>query len=132
MIKRRIGDIFFIDSGGSAAGIRRSEDPAADTVRGVLIVMKRTDPRILQTGVWGLGRAGQTMRFQKQADLPETYLAAAGCDKDPERRKTAREAFPALRIREAIMGSAPAPSPWIRQSKRSGAPNGSAARRSTA
>ena len=60
--------------------------------------MKKKAPKILRVGVWGLGRAGHTMHLKELANFPENYLAVAGCDKDPERRREAREAFPALRI----------------------------------
>lgn len=54
--------------------------------------------KILKVGVWGLGRAGQTMHLVELAQFPKQFLAVAGCDKDPERRKAARKDFPSLRI----------------------------------
>ena len=60
--------------------------------------MKKKNQKIIRVGILGLGRAGHTMHLEELEAFPDNYLAVAGCDKDPERRREAREAYPALRI----------------------------------
>lgn len=54
--------------------------------------------KILNVGVWGLGRAGQTMHIKEMSAFPEELRVIAGCDIDPERRRLAAERTPELKI----------------------------------